>query len=94
MGDLNFHSSSYDWLVIASHKAMYRGTDTINGEESYGFMLCVIDEKPAPSIDIDIFKIVWDKATGEVIYDNQMGDNDDADPATSIQGGNIVIHKK
>ncbi len=29
--DLNFHSSSYDWLVVAGHKAMYKGTGTING---------------------------------------------------------------
>ena len=35
-GDLNFHSSSYDWLVITHHKAMYKGTGTINGERNYG----------------------------------------------------------
>ena len=25
-GDLNFHSISYDWLVIANHKATYIAT--------------------------------------------------------------------
>jgi hypothetical protein len=28
-----------------------------------------------------------------VIYDNQMGDEDDADPATELGGGSIVIHQ-
>lgn len=93
-GDLNFQSSSYDWLVIAGHKAMYKGTGTINGEGNYGFMLFAIDEKLTSSTDIGMFRIkIWDKDKGDVIiYDNQMGDSDDADPATAIQGGSIVIH--
>ena len=93
-GDLNFHSSDYDWLVIAHHKAMYKGTGTINGEGNYGFMLTAIDEDLTPSTDVDLFRIkIWDKDTGEVIYDNQMGDEEDADPTTEIGGGSIKIHK-
>ena len=43
----------------------------------------------------DLFRIkIWDKATGEVVYDNQLGIADTADPTTEIQGGSIVIHKK
>jgi len=93
-GDLNFHSSSYDWLVIANHKAMYKGTGTVNGEGNYGFLLTAIDEALTPSTDVDLFRIkIWDKATGEVIYDNQMGDEEDADPITELGGGSIVIHE-
>ena len=92
--DLNFHSSSYDWLVIAHHKAMYKGTGTINGEGNYGFMLTVIDEALTPSTDVDLFRIkIWDRDTGVVIYDNQMGDEEDADPTTELGGGSIVIHE-
>jgi hypothetical protein len=39
---------------------------------------------------------IWDKATGQVIYDNQMDSEDDADLDPSkaeIGGGSIVIHK-
>ena len=93
-GNLNFHSSSYDWLVIAGHKAKYKGTGTINGTGEYGFMLSAIDEKLTPSTDVDMFRIkIWDKSTDTVIYDNQSGENDDADPTTEIAGGQIVIHK-
>ncbi len=94
-GDLNFHSDSYDWLVIAGHKAMYKGTGTINGTGTYGFMLSAIDEKLTPSTDVDLFRIkIWIKGTDTVIYDNQSGENDDADLTTEIAGGQIVIHKK
>jgi len=93
-GDLNFHSSSYDWLVVANHKAMYKGTGTINGEGDYGFILTAIDEELTPSTDVDLFRIkIWDKVSGDIVYDNQMGDEEDADPTTAIGGGNIIIHK-
>jgi PKD repeat protein len=93
-GDLDFHSSSYDWLVVAGHKAQYKGDGTINGEGNYGFMLSAIDEELTPSTDVDLFRIkIWDKDNGDaVVYDNQMGEDDDVDPTTGIGGGNIVIH--
>jgi len=93
-GGLNFHSSSYDWLVIAGNKALYKGTGTINGEGNYGLMLTAVDAKLTPSIDVDLFRIkIWDKVTGKVVYDNQMGDEENADLTTAIGSGNIVIHK-
>jgi hypothetical protein len=94
-GNLNFHSDSYDWLVIAGHKAMYKGTGTINGTGNYGFMLSAIDEKLTPSTDVDMFRIkIWDKDDGDaVVYDNNFGEDENADPATGIAGGQIVIHK-
>jgi hypothetical protein len=94
-GDLNFHSDSYDWLVIAGHKAKYKGVGTINGSGNYGFMISAIDEELTPSTDVDLFRIkIWDKDNEDtIVYDNLMGGADDADPTTAIGGGNIVIHK-
>jgi len=37
--DLEFHSSSYDWLVIADNKAKYKRAGIISGEGGYRFML-------------------------------------------------------
>jgi hypothetical protein len=89
VADLNFKSTSYDWLVIAGSKAMYKGTGTINGAGEYGFMLSAIDGTP------DKFRIkIWDKATDKVVYDNQLGAVEDAEPATELGGGSIVVHKK
>ena len=58
-------------------------------------MVSAIDEKLTPSTDVDLFRIkIWDKDNGDaVVYDNQRGADEDADPTTAIQGGNIVIHK-
>ncbi len=92
---LNFHSSSYDWLVIAGHKAMYKGTGTINGIGNYGFLLSAIDAKLTLSTEIDLFRIkIYDKDNGdEVVYDNQLGGEEDSDASMAINKGAIVIHK-
>jgi PKD repeat protein len=95
VADLNFHSDTYQWLVIAGAKAQYKGTGTINDEGNYGFMLKAIDGDIKGGGGVDKFRIkIWDKDTNdEIVYDNQLGDSDDADPATVIGGGSIVIHK-
>jgi len=93
VGSLNFHSSDFDWLVVAGTKAMFKGTGTINGEGSYGFQISAIDGDSKGNADTFRIKI-WDKDNGDaVVYDNQMDDADDADPTTELAGGQIVVHK-
>jgi hypothetical protein len=77
-GDLNFKSTSYDWLVVAGNKAQFKGTGTINGMGEYKFMLYANDGSP------DTFRI---KITDgdNIVYDNKID--------TDLGGGNIVIHK-
>ncbi len=36
----------------------------------------------------------WEKAKGSIIYDDQMGDADDAATRTAIEAGGIVIHNE
>ena len=94
-GDLNFHSSAYDWLVIANHKAMYKGVGTIKGDGNFGFQLSAIDADKTPSTDVDLFRMrIWDKDADDIlVYDNKVGETDEyADPTTAISGGNIKIH--
>jgi hypothetical protein len=91
VANLNFHSESYEWLVIAGEKAKYKGTGTINGAGNYGFMLSASDGNLKKPIDSDRFRMkIWDKATGAVVYDNQMGDSDDADATIAIGGGGLI----
>jgi hypothetical protein len=86
VADLNFKSTSYDWLVIAGSKAMYKGTGTINGVGEYKFMLTAIDGSP------DKFRIkIWEDDETTPIYDNQ--NSNDADLTTAIGGGSIIVHK-
>lgn len=94
VADLNFHSDSYDWLVIAGARAKYKGTGPINGEGEYGFMLTAIDSDILGGDKLDKFRMkIWDKATDQIVYDNQLYALDDADPTTVLRGGSIVVHK-
>lgn len=93
-GNLNFKSTVYEWLVIASSKAIFKGSGTINGFGNYGFILSAIDAELTPSAVIDKFRIkIWDKDNNDVVvYDNNLVVDDNADPTTEIGGGSIIIH--
>ncbi|MFC2064275.1 PKD domain-containing protein [Chloroflexota bacterium] len=94
VADFNFRSTSYDWLVVAGKKAQFKGIGTINGSGEYGFMLTATDSDLLGGDKLDSFRIkIWDLSSGEMVYDNQMGALDDAEPATELGGGSIVIHK-
>jgi hypothetical protein len=92
---LNFKSSEYEWLVVAGAKAQFKGTGTVNGTGNYGFMLTAIDGQINGGGGVDKFRIkIWDKNNGDaIVYDNQIGGSDDAEPTTAIASGSIVIHK-
>ena len=89
-GDLNFHSSSYQWLVVAGSKAMYKGTGTVNGNDGYSFLVSAVDGgKTGP----DRFRIkIWDTSSGTLVFDNQIGSADGEAAANAITQGSIVIH--
>jgi hypothetical protein len=95
VANLNFHSDEYEWLVVAGAKAQFKGTGTINNQGNYGFMLTAIDGQIDGGGEIDKFRIkIWDKDNGDaIVYDNNMGNSDNSNPATAIQGGQITIHK-
>lgn len=94
-GNLNFHSTAYEWLVISGPKAQYKGSGTINGAGDYGFLLTANDGQVSGGGGADKFRLkIWDKATNAVIYDNQAGDGDTAGASTVLGGGSIVIHSK
>ena len=82
-GNLNFHSSSYEWLVVTgSDYARFKGTGTINGEGEYKFMVWAGDNEP------DTFRIkIWEEVEDveTVVYDNGTDQE--------IGGGNIVVHR-
>ena len=98
-GDLSFHSSSYQWLVVSGSKAQFKGDGTIDGQGDYGFLLTAQDGDINPAgAGPDKFRIkIWNKSNGDaVVYDNNISAGDDIDSAepTEIGGGSIVIHNK
>ena len=90
---MNFHSHTYEWLVIAGSKAMYKGVGTINGAGNYGFKLTAIDGQIKDGGGVDKFRIkIWDE-DNNMVFDNNLGLPDDNDPVTALCGGQITIHK-
>ncbi|MFA5102807.1 MAG: LamG-like jellyroll fold domain-containing protein [Candidatus Thermoplasmatota archaeon] len=84
-GNLNFHSSSYEWLVISGAKAMYKGIGTINGAGSYKFMITAWDGQLNGGDDTFRIKIWYEENGSEIIvYDNGVD--------TVLGGGQIKIH--
>ena len=84
-GDLNFHSSSYKWLVInqGGTNAQFKGEGTINGEGSFKLMLWAGDVP-------DTFRIrIWSEDSYGMetdVYDNGTDQE--------LGGGSIVIYQK
>lgn len=88
-GGMNFHSSSYEWLVVNQNdqNAQYKGVGKINDLGSYGFMIWASDG--SKSGGVDTFRIqIWDNdANGAIVYDNGVEGS-----TLTIGGGNIMIH--
>lgn len=95
IANLNFHSTVYEWLVVAGARAQFKGTGTINGVGNYGFLITAIDGSVTGSDGIDRFRIkIWDKNnTDALVYDNKLGASDNSNNATELGGGSIIIHQ-
>jgi probable HAF family extracellular repeat protein len=92
-GGMNFKSSAYEWLVISGRKGQYKGTGKINDAGDYAFMLTCTDGDLQGGDGSDRLRVkIWNRATGQVVYDNQAGALDEANASTIIAGGSIVIH--
>ena len=93
-----FRSTAYEWLVVAGARAQFKGTGTVNSSGNYGFLLTAVDGQIRGGGGVDKFRIkIWQinpgGSEGGVIYDNQIGASDTADPTTALGGGSIVIHQ-
>ena len=92
LGSLHFRSTSYDWLVVSTSKVRFKGSGTINGAGDFAFLVSAVDGDVTGG-DPDTFRMkIWDKNTGVVIYDSEMGSGDGAPASTVLGGGSIVIH--
>lgn len=95
VANFNFHSESYQWLVVSGYKAQYRGTGTVNGAAGYSFLVTAYDGQVSGGT-VDKFRIrIWLTSTSTVVYDNKYGTSTDMDAADpqALGGGSIVIHK-
>jgi len=90
---MTLHSTSYDWLICGGPKCQFKGHGTVQRGRR---LLVPADgnRRAAPRRRAgQAPDEIWVTLTGQVVYDNQVGDNDIADPTTVIGGGSIVIRK-
>ncbi len=84
-GGFWFHSNSYDSLTFTGLKVVYKGHGTINGAGNDSFQVSLISGIPGK------FRLkIWN-SSNVVVYDNQMGSPDTADPTMSLSGGFIIV---
>jgi hypothetical protein len=90
-GDFRFSSTSYSWLVVSGSQAQYKGTGTVNGGGSYGFILTAYDGGAGP----DGFRIKITDGSGNIVYDNKRGSSDDMSQGNTqpLGAGSIIVHK-
>jgi uncharacterized repeat protein (TIGR03803 family) len=90
--NLSFQSTSLEWLVVAGYKAMYRGEGSLNGDAGYRFSVSAVDGNRKIETGPDKFRIMIWNSSGDLVYDNQLGADEIAEPTTAIDEGSIVIH--
>jgi PKD repeat protein len=87
-----FKETDFDWLVINQDHAWIQGSATLDGTGNYGFLVTLIDGSKASPQTPDRYRIkIWQKGTMAVVYDNEMGRDDVADPITVAEDGEIRV---
>lgn len=93
VANMNFHSSTYNWLVVNGPRGQYQGTGTINNSGNFGFMVTIYDGSPLTPPQPETFRMkIWDMTSGAIVYDSQMGAPDYAMPNQPLTGGSITVH--
>lgn len=88
--NLNFASTvtTTYFLDLSKGKSTLRGVGTVNGVGGYAFLVTTIDGQAPGGGGVDKARIkIWNQATGGVVYDDQPGAGDNADPTAAVSGG-------
>ena len=73
VGNFNFHSEAYTWLVVSGYKAQYKGTGSVNGVSGYDFTLTAYDGDITGGGGTDKFRIrITRTNNGNVVFDNRI----------------------
>lgn len=92
VGDFEFNALNFDYLVISSSVAQFKGTGKIiGGQSGVGFTMTVVDGQLDGS-GVDKLRMkVYNKNNGAIIYDNQPGASDAALPTTPVGTNSTVV---
>jgi hypothetical protein len=93
-GRMQFDANNLDYLTISGARAQVAGFGKLNGEP-HNFILTMIDGNATGGGGVDRIRVkIWQKVTGQLVFDSQPGASDAADPTTPVgAGSNIIIQK-
>jgi photosystem II stability/assembly factor-like uncharacterized protein len=95
LGDLEFNALNYDYRELSSARTQFKGAGKLNNEAGFKYLLTVIDGQALKGGGVDKFRLkIWNDKTGAVIFDNQSGAADDAEPTTAIGTGESISFPK
>ncbi len=91
--NLDFQSTSYQWLVVSGAQAIFQGTGTINEAGNFGFFVSAVDGTlDGSGQDKFRIQIVDLNNNNAVVYDTQPGAPLNAVPTTLVTDGEIRIN--
>jgi hypothetical protein len=95
LGDLEFNALNYDYRELSGAQTQFKGAGKVNNEAGFKYLLTVIDGQAPQGGGVDKFRLkIWNEKTGAVIFDNQSGAADDAEPTTAIGAGESISFPK
>jgi hypothetical protein len=92
VGDFEFNALNFDYLVINSSMAQFKGTGKIiGGQSGVGFTMTIVDgQLDGTGIDKIRMKI-YNKNNGTIIYDNQPNASDAALPTQAVGANSTIV---
>lgn len=90
VGNLDFNSTSNNWLVVVGNTAFLEGNGTINGAGNYNFLISGIDGSQTGGQSYVRVRIT--DSSNTVVYDTQPGAQEGADPTTPLTIGSVKVH--
>lgn len=92
VGGFEFNALNFDYLSISGARAQFRGTGKIiGGQSGLGFIMTVIDGAIDGSGVDKIRMKIYNKTSGAVIYDNQPGASEAANPTVAIGINSSIV---
>jgi len=92
VGNFEFNALNFDYMVVQGAKAQFRGTGkVIGGQSGIGFTMTVIDGQLDGTGTDKVRMKIYNKASGEIYYDNQPNASDAANPVNLVGTNSSVM---